>query len=347
MTVELIEGDCREVLRELADSSIESCVTDPPYHLTSIAKRYGNTSLDGTGTNERRAKARSDQLARLSRGFMGKKWDGGDVAFKLEVWQEVLRVLKPGGHLVAFGGTRTYHRLACAIEDAGFEIRDQIGWLYGSGFPKSHNQHDEWDGWGTALKPAWEPIVLARKPLDGTVAQNLETHRTGAINIDNCRVPSGGGRERAGEASQDRRYTNSGATNFAALPGPRGGDPDGRWPANIIHDGSDEVLDAFPNARGQLARSSSSRERRANQNVYGAMNRGGEIERETRATREVLLRDSSIVPRPRVPIATTASPLSMKSRYFGPPERRTPAVSSLRARRRRHKIRTRPSNRPS
>jgi site-specific DNA-methyltransferase (adenine-specific) len=100
----------------------------------------------------------------------------------------VLRVLKPGGHLLAFGGTRTYHRLACAIEDAGFEIRDSITWIYGSGFPKSHNLDGEWQGWGTALKPASEPIVVARKPFPGTVAQNVTMHGTGALNIDGCRV---------------------------------------------------------------------------------------------------------------------------------------------------------------
>jgi site-specific DNA-methyltransferase (adenine-specific) len=116
---------------------------------------------------------------------MGMKWDGGDIAHNPVLWAEVLRVLKPGGYLLAFGGTRTYHRLACAIEDAGFEIRDQIGWAFGSGFPKSHN--GPWGG--TALKPAWEPIVMARKPLIGTVAANVQQFGTGGLNIDGCRVP--------------------------------------------------------------------------------------------------------------------------------------------------------------
>lgn len=177
---------------------------------------------------------------------MGKRWDY-DVP-SVEVWAECLRVLKPGGHLLAFAGTRTQHRMACRIEDAGFEIRDMIAWVYGSGFPKSHN--GEWGG--TALKPALEPITMARKPLVGTVEANWREHGTGALNIDGCRIePTGESRERVGEASQDRRYTEAGCTNFAASPGVRGGDPAGRWPANLIHDGSDEVLAAFPQAAGQ------------------------------------------------------------------------------------------------
>lgn len=153
-----------------------------------------------------------------------------------EAWAaECLRVLRPGGHMLAFGGTRTYHRLACAIEDAGFEIRDSIDWIYGSGFPKSRNLHGEWKGWGTALKPAHEPIVVARKPLAGTVARNVLGHGTGALNIDGCRVaPTGESRERAGEASQETRYTEHGGTNFAALPGVRGGAAEGRWPPNTL-----------------------------------------------------------------------------------------------------------------
>lgn len=217
-----------------------------------------------------------------------------------EAWaRECLRVLKPGGHIAAFGGTRTYHRLACAVEDAGFEIRDQIQWLYGSGFPKSRNIGE---GRGTALKPAHEPIVLARKPLIGTVAANVEKHKTGALNIDTCRVgdfvnetPPGTDRYnqanfeqgyrpsayptngREGEPSAERRYTDKGGTNFAMKPGQRrkGGrrpstqegyqrpgatmfqdktdwelSPQGRWPANVIHDGSEEVLDGFPDRDG-------------------------------------------------------------------------------------------------
>jgi len=128
--VTLHAGDCREVIRTLPDNSVDSVVTDPPYALVSIAKRFGA---------EGAAPAKAGVYARGAAGFMGKKWDTGEAAFAYEFWTEVLRVLKPGGHVLAFGGTRTYHRLACAIEDAGFEIRDQIGWAYGAGFPKSHN----------------------------------------------------------------------------------------------------------------------------------------------------------------------------------------------------------------
>ncbi|MEG2269205.1 MAG: site-specific DNA-methyltransferase, partial [Acinetobacter sp.] len=133
---------------------------------------------------------------------------------------EVLRVLKPGGHLVSFAAPRSYHRMCSGIEDAGFEIRDQIQWVFGSGFPKSHNLSGKFKGWGTALKPAYEPICLARKPLISTVANNVATHGTGAINIDDSRILSG--------------------TNTL-----------GRWPANLIHDGSNEVRIVFPESNGQ------------------------------------------------------------------------------------------------
>jgi site-specific DNA-methyltransferase (adenine-specific) len=246
----------------MEESSIDSCVTDPPYHLTSIVKRFG------AGNAAPAKVGKTGAYARASKGFMGQTWDGGDVAFQAETWAAVLRVLKPGAHLVAFSGTRTYHRMACAIEDAGFEIRDQLAWCYGSGFPKSHNQPG---GWGTALKPAWEPICLARKPLPGTVAGNIEAHGTGAINIDGCRIESEGGSPREGEASQEQRYAERGSTNFAALPGPRGGDPSGRWPANIIHDGSEEVLAAFPDAPGQQGDLAGHSKDRTSKNAYGDM----------------------------------------------------------------------------
>lgn len=159
-----------------------------------------------------------------------------------EAWsRECLRVLKPGGHFVAFGGSRTYHRLACAVEDAGFEIRDQIQWIYKTGFPKSR----------ASLKPAHEPIVLARKPMIGTIDANEARYGTGAFNIDLCRIgePEARSDGREGEQSAERRYTDKGATNFAATPGPRGGSPQGRWPANIITDGSEEALRYFCTAK--------------------------------------------------------------------------------------------------
>lgn len=240
MNTQLHLGDCLEVLKNFENSSIDSVVTDPPYGLS----------------------------------FMGKKWDY-DVP-SAEIWAECLRVLKPGGHLLVFAGTRTQHRMCVNIEDAGFEIRDMIAWVYGSGFPKSQNvgkaidkaagaerevigrhvqsvqqrkkgnslkgskdaglawQFDitapateaaqQWDGWGTALKPALEPITVARKPFKGTVANNVLEHGTGAMNIDGCRV----------------------AGAFVAA--------DGRWPANLIHDGSDEVVELFPESNGSAAR---------------------------------------------------------------------------------------------
>lgn len=321
----LYEGDCRSVLPIFAECSIDSIVCDPPYEL----------------------------------GFMSKTWDRSGIAYDVSVWQECLRVLKPGGHLLAFGGSRTYHRLACAIEDAGFEIRDQIQWIYGSGFPKSldiskkidarggvsvawfgpwlraererrgitqkalaehfpsksggltgcvanwelglnmptpvqfntlcsvlglpfarleeaereviakdrtwgnlgtvpltsygefdvtapaSNAARQWSGWGTALKPAHEPIVLARKPLIGTVAENVLQHGTGGLNIDGCRI----GDEKGWPASESlfKGWQKSGESVATA---PRG---TGRWPANVIHDGSDEVLAVFPDAPGQQA----------------------------------------------------------------------------------------------
>ena len=144
-------GDCLEVLKTLDDASVDAVVTDPPYGLA----------------------------------FMGKRWDASVPS--VEVWAECLRVAKPGAHLLSFAGTRTQHRMAVAIEDAGWFIRDMIAWVYGSGFPKSHNLEGDWQGWGTALKPSLEPITLARKPIDGTVAANVLEHGTGALNVDGCR----------------------------------------------------------------------------------------------------------------------------------------------------------------
>lgn len=354
--VELRPGDCRDVIKAMPDNSIDSIVCDPPYALVSIQKRFGGANAKPTKDG--------DVYMRSSAGFMSKTWDTGETAFATEFWAEVYRVLKPGGHVVAFSGTRTYHRMTVAIEDAGFEIRDQLAWVYGSGFPKSHDvskaidksraglkfaeireylrgciavsgltqvqikerlgypldsgivshwvansqpmvpcwadwsamkaflpidgRYDhliesaerekigektsgisnnvegqrhtigasssvvvditapatdaarQWQGWGTALKPAWEPICLARKPLVGTVAENVLEHGTGALNVDGCRVGD--------EVTTTLRNGNSGGN------GAFGRDervfsrenPPGRWPANIVHDGSDEVLAAFP-----------------------------------------------------------------------------------------------------
>ena len=338
MSHQILLGDCRDRLKELPDNSIDSIVTDPPYEL----------------------------------GFMGKSWDASGVAYDVTVWQECLRVLKPGGHMLAFSGSRTYHRMACAIEDAGFQIRDQIMWVYGSGFPKSLNiskaidkqngrrfedryalgrhirerrellgisratvnswfgyvdgcehwerqdphgarvptmtdwlllqdrlglsndwhelitrieaerkiiaqrkahqwlfnpgeenifvekqldittpalaEAKEWDGWGTALKPAHEPIVLARKPIEGTVANNVLTYGVGGINIDGCRVGDQVRpvmvRTETVVAASSMAGVSTGATSSGDMTSL------GRFPANFIHDGSDEVLELFPDTKG-------------------------------------------------------------------------------------------------
>lgn len=251
----LHHADCRDVLRDMPDNSIDSVVTDPPYALVSIVKRFGKPGSAPAKGNE--------AYQRASAGFMGKSWDTGEVAFSDEFWAEVLRVLKPGGHVVAFSGTRTYHRMAVAIEDAGFEIRDQLGWLYGSGFPKSHNQSGEWEGWGTALKPAWEPICFARKPLNGTVACNLAQHGTGAINIDGCRVE--------GRAAEYGNPTQAEGWRLNKRPIEWSPSDIGRWPANIIHDGSDEVIAAFPDAPGQQGDLNGQSKDRKSKGIFGDM----------------------------------------------------------------------------
>ena len=266
-TAILYNGDMLEILDTLPENSIDTCITDPPYEL----------------------------------GFMGKKWDSSGIAFQVDTWREVYRVLKPGAILLAFGGTRTYHRMVCAIEDAGFEIRDQIDWIYGSGFPKSldigkaidkqagavrevvgvvHEKYKTkngttfggsvlraehwndltapatpaaqlWDGWGTALKPAHEPIVVAMKPRDGTFADNALKYGVAGLWIDGGRVGSEGGgthcsnRDANGKClgHPDRTGTAFGITYHAD----EGNANQGRFPANLIHDGSDEVVSGFPN----------------------------------------------------------------------------------------------------
>lgn len=211
MNYTLYHGDCLDHLKTMSDSSIDSIVTDPPYGLS----------------------------------FMGKKWDY-DVP-SVEIWAECLRVLKPGGHLLAFAGTRTQHRMAVRIEDAGFEIRDMIAWVYGSGFPKSRNLAGDWKGWGSALKPALEPITVARKPLISSLRINVESWGVGALNIDDCRISSTdkplpfGNPTTADGWRLNQRQTDWQPSDI------------GRWPANLIHDGSQEVLAQFPDAPGQQA----------------------------------------------------------------------------------------------
>ena len=230
----LVNGDCLEEVQKLVDKGIQvdSIVTDPPYHLTSIVERFGK---EGSAP----AKDKDGAFQRQSKGFMGKEWDGGDIAFRKETWELFMKVLKPGGHLLAFSGSRTYHRMAVAIEDAGFNIRDQIMWLYGSGFPKSHNLGD---GWGTALKPAHEPIVLARKKIEGTNKQNREKYGTAGLNIDACRVglsegddPRLGGKGTWKTDKMAKDVYDGGYTGVET-----GSSELGRFPANVMHNGLEE-----------------------------------------------------------------------------------------------------------
>ena len=272
MTHTIHVGDCLEWLRSLPDNSVDSVVTDPPYGLGKEpdAREVLRAWLDG------------EEYKPGGSGFMGRAWD----AFvpSPPVWAECLRVLKPGGHLLAFAGTRTYDWIVMGVRLAGFEVRDMVGWIYGSGFPKSldvskaidaaagaerevvgrakgaatanteslgkfRNEYDatapateaarQWAGWGTALKPSIEPVVMARKPLAGTVAQNVLEWGTGGINVDGCRIAA-------------EPWTHPGSNAVGGVYGDfendtgRSGSPSGRWPANIIHDGSPEVLGVFP-----------------------------------------------------------------------------------------------------
>lgn len=261
--VRVIHGDMLVELPLLSES-FHACICDPPYHLQSIHKRFAAKGRDET--SERYA---AGAFGRHATGFMGKQWDGGDIAFRADTWNEVLRVLKPGAHLLAFGGTRTFHRMACAIEDAGFEIRDTLCWLYGSGFPKSHNAGN---GWGTALKPAYEPIILARKPLgERTVAANMLAHGTGALNVDACRIHADDaqGGEYTVKRLKPGAMLNATGGNWRPDDGPdyHGSLSPGRWPANVVHDGSEEVLAGFPESKSPMPyiRQSGS----ASKQVYG------------------------------------------------------------------------------
>jgi site-specific DNA-methyltransferase (adenine-specific) len=226
--VGLLFGNCVSVMQDLELDSFDAVITDPPYHI----------------------------------GFMGKDWEQGNIAFQPKTWKRVFKVMKPGSHLLAFGGTRTFHRLVCAIEDAGFEIRDTIAWMYGSGFPKSLDfagwrdaqgtrhikdefaGHPQAEGFGTALKPAIELICVARKPLSElTVAANVLKHGTGGLNIDACRVASESRPIMIRTDTIVKATSMSGSSTGSTSSGEFS--QLGRWPANVAHDGSDEVLAAF------------------------------------------------------------------------------------------------------
>lgn len=252
--VTLYPGDCIEVMASMPENSVDSVVCDPPYHLTSIVDRFGKD-----GAAEVKAGA-TGAFKRASAGFMGKAWDGGDIAFQVETWRAVLRVLKPGGYILAFASTRGFGRMSVALEDAGFIVHPLIAWVFGTGFPKATRLKAEgYEGWrygGQALKPAIEPIFMGQKPFsekNGTA--NVLLHGTGAVNIDGCRIH--------GDDAKGYEYTvkrtapgatqnATGHTKFDDGTMYAGKTQDGRWPANLIHDGSDEVLAAFPDAPGAL-----------------------------------------------------------------------------------------------
>lgn len=269
--IELLHGDMLDKLDEFADGWIDAVITDPPYHLVTQKEIAGGKPTSHEGPHKR-----------FQKGFMGCQWDGGDIAFRPETWAEVLRVMKPGGHMACFGGSRTHHRMMCAIEDAGFEIRDVCMWYHLQGFPKSKNvslgidkefghgdrgraipvasshlphgryaeekltdnrvpeyqarspEAEQWQGWQSALKPAFEPIVIARKPLESTIAKNVMKYGTGALNIDATRV---------GDEMISTHHAPSGT--FAGGEAGRGSDTTsyknhtGRWPANILLENND------------------------------------------------------------------------------------------------------------
>lgn len=224
----------------LADNSIDAVVTDPPY---GLSKQPDMSEVLRHWLN-------GDDYIHTGGGFMGKTWDS--FVPGPSIWKEVFRVLKPGGHLLAFFGTRTYDLGTLAIRLAGFEIRDQIDWVYGSGFPKSLDVSkatgdEQWEGWGTALKPAHEPICVARKPLAGTVAENVMQFGTGGMNIDNCRIDSDGSHKRKYQPTNNERKIFSKQKGFTPT------NAEGRFPANFVHDGSDEVVSLFPAKAGAAA----------------------------------------------------------------------------------------------
>lgn len=240
--IDLRNGDCLEVLKNIEDNSVDLILTDPPYHLTSITKRFGKKGSAPAST-----KNNDGSFSRLSKGFMGKEWDGLDengvgIAFNVEVWKEAYRVLKPGGYCMAFSGARTYHRMAVAIEDAGFEVKDMIEWVYSTGFPKAldiskqlqkKGQDDlakQYEGYKTQLKPAHEPICLAMKPLsEKTFAENVMKWGTGGLNIDGTRIPT---TENLGrEIYQTQSWKNTSKLGVGSVNDDW---KKGRYPANFI-----------------------------------------------------------------------------------------------------------------
>jgi site-specific DNA-methyltransferase (adenine-specific) len=257
----LLHGDCREVMASLDACSIDAIVTDPPYGLEFMGKDWdrlqgytADTGFKGfTLPRQRQRNVKCPDCNLYIYADARRRCECGGVrrlqVRSVQVWheawaREAFRVLKPGGHMVAFSAPRTYHRMACAIEDAGFEIRDSLMWLFGSGFPKSLNLHGEWEGWGTALKPAYEPIVLARKPLTGTVAGNVERWGTGGLNIDATRIGTDAGWSYPNGAGGNTFHGQERRTDPEVSRG-------GRWPANVLLDAeAARLLDAMSGETG-------------------------------------------------------------------------------------------------
>lgn len=252
--VRVYAGDCIEVMAELPAESVDAVACDPPYGLEFMGREW-DAPWKGTASahiaHERRAAETTDEnKRRYIRAAVNAYEAGRPFQEWCQAWAEqALRVLKPGGHLIAFGGTRTFHRLTCGLEDAGFEIRDCLSWLYGQGFPKSLNLDGDHAGLGTALKPGWEPAVLARKPLTGTVAANVQTHGTGALNIDGCRIGMSDADREAARVPQPKNNAGGDVYGFAHGVGHNGATFEpaaaGRWPANVVMDeAAAQALDA-------------------------------------------------------------------------------------------------------
>jgi site-specific DNA-methyltransferase (adenine-specific) len=317
------QGDMLEVLRQYPDNHFDSCVCDPPYHLHSIVKRFAKT-----GHTESTA-SKSGPHNRTAKGFMGKTWDGGDVAFRVETWEAVWRVLKPGAYIAAFSSSRTFGRMSVAIEDAGFITHPMFGWIFGQGFPKAHNlskqidkeagaerkvlaqvrvkgggtehinrsnkeDHDyrpgdyqkgenvldvtepateaakQWDGWaygGQSTKPALEPVYIGQKPFtEATGAKNVLRWGVGAVNIDGCRVTDG---TETGGVKPGYSPNLANAVYGVGMGGGAHENTSGRWPANLIHDGSDEVLAEFPQAPGRQRATGPEFDPKTDTNCYG------------------------------------------------------------------------------
>lgn len=240
---EVVCADCLEYMRTMSCNCVDAVITDPPYGLSFMGEAWDTFS----------GKAHSSDSADASRCFQNAM---------MPVFAEALRVSKPGAYLLCFGGSRTFHRMTCAIEGAGWEIRDCIMWVYGSGMPHGQNvakmmgkkyprKAGAWEGWYTQLKPAWEPIVVARKPLDGTVAKNSLVYGTGALNIDACRVPTEDELYIHANSVEACKNRNTYGVYASQKSHKKKGQELDRYPSNFIHDGSQEVVELFPDSKGQ------------------------------------------------------------------------------------------------